>query len=108
MDASKYPRAEVIRMRDACQDKPREANYRISVMSVIMERAINLGWRADNPAKGVKKLKLGEGYRPWTRQEIESYFEYADAIGAMIVELALGTGQRPSDLPKNALGRLRW
>ena len=30
-------------------------------------------------------------------------FAYADAIGAMIVELALGTGQRPSDLPK-----MRW
>ena len=103
MDASKYPRAEVIWMRDACQDRPREANYRISVMSVIMERAINLGWRPDNPAKGVKKLKLGKGYRPWTQQEIESYFQHADPIGAMIVELALGTGQRPSDLPK-----MRW
>ena len=103
MDAAHYPRAEVLRMRDNCQDRPREANYRISVISVIMERAINLGWRSDNPAKGVKKLKLGKGYRPWSEEEIVRYFEFADPIGAMIVELALGTGQRPSDLP-----RMRW
>lgn len=55
-DASRYPRPEVIRMRDAHSDKAREANYLVSVMSVLMEHAIDLGWRNENPAKGVSKF----------------------------------------------------
>lgn len=102
-DASKFPRSEVIRMRDACIDRPREANYRLSVMSIVMEHAIDLDWRSDNRVKGVKKLKLGEGYKPWAPDQIERFREYADPISLLAFELALGTGQRPSDLV-----RMRW
>lgn len=102
-DATKFPRSEVIRIRDACIDRPREANYRLSVMSILMEHAIDLDWRSDNPAKGVKKLKLGEGYKPWTPDQIDCFREHADPIPLLAFELALGTGQRPSDLV-----RMRW
>lgn len=102
-DASRYPRPEVIRMRDAHSDKAREANYLVSVMSVLMEHAIDLGWRNENPAKGVSKFKLGAGYQPWSEIDIEKFRAVADPITRLIFELALGSGQRPGDLPK-----MRW
>jgi len=102
LDASRYPRSEVIRMRDANQYRPRRANYLIAVTSVLMEHARDLDWRNDNPAKGVKKLK-GGSYRPWTVVEIEKFRELATCMELLIFELALGTGQRPGDLTN-----IRW
>ena len=103
MDASRYPRPEVIRMRDENVYRPRRANYCVQVMSILMEHAIDLGWRHDNPAKGVKKLKGQGGYRPWTVAEIEAYRAAADQLGLLILELHIGTGQRPGDVTA-----MRW
>jgi len=103
MDASRYPRPEVIRMRDENAHRPRRANYCVQVMSILMEHAIDLGWRHDNPAKGVKKLRGQGGYRPWTETEIEAYRAVADDLGRLIFELHIGTGQRPGDV-----AAMRW
>ncbi len=103
MDASRYPRPEVIRMRDENARRPRRANYCVQVMSILMEHAIDLGWRNDNPAKSVKKLKGQGGYRPWRVNEIEAYRAAADQLGLLIFELHMGTGQRPGDVTA-----MRW
>ena len=103
MDASRYPRPEVIRMRDENVHRPRRANYCVQVMSILMEHAIDLGWRNDNPAKSVKKLKGQGGYRPWRMDEIEAYRASADQLGLLIFELHMGTGQRPGDVTA-----MRW
>ncbi len=70
-----------------------------------MNHAIDLDWRTDNPAKGVRKLKTGPGYRPWTPEEVEAYraanAERPEAL--LLFELAMGTGQRPGDLT-----RMKW
>ena len=104
-DASRYPRPEILRMLAANAHRPRTANYLLSLMVVLMNHAMDLGWRTDNPAKGVRKLKTGPGYAPWSAEQIEAFraanAEKPEAL--MVFELALGTGQRPGDLT-----RMRW
>ena len=62
--------------------------------------AIDLGWRADNPAKGVRKIKEGEGHKPWPEWAITAFRKHAKADALLVFELALGTGQRAADLIK--------
>lgn len=99
-DASRYPRSEALRMMAANAHRPRTANYLLSILIVLMNHAIDLDWRTDNPAKGVRKLKGGPGYRHWTPEEIEAFraanAERPEAL--LLFALALGTGQRPGDL----------
>jgi len=102
-NAERFPRREAIRMRDQNQHRKATANHLLQMLSVLMEHAINLDWRRDNPARGVKKLALGEGYRPWKEDEMEAFRAQADPIARLIFELALGTGQRPGDLVE-----MRW
>lgn len=104
-DASRYPRSEIMRMMNSNARRPRTANYLLSMMVILMNHAIDLEWRKDNPAKGIRKLKTGPGYLPWGEDQVEAYrkanAERADAI--LLFELALGTGQRPGDLV-----RMKW
>ncbi|MGB0661296.1 MAG: tyrosine-type recombinase/integrase [Mangrovicoccus sp.] len=99
-DTQKFQRKHAIAIQQANSDKPRTANYTLQVISVLFEFAIDLGWRSDNPAKGVRKLKEGEGHTPWPEWAIEAFRAHATPEAALLFELALGTGQRAGDLIK--------
>lgn len=97
-------RKDVIRARDANADAIRFANYIVQVVRILMEHAIDLGWRDDNPAKGVSLLKSEAAPRqPWPQQKIEAYRQEAGGHALLIFELCLGTGQRIGDVLK-----MRW
>ena len=67
-DASpaKMQRKDVIRLRDANAEKVYFANYALRVLRVLMELCVDLGWRDDNPAKGVAELKTDRKERGWS------------------------------------------
>jgi integrase len=103
---AKMQRKDVIRARDANARAKRFANYIVQVLRVLLEFAIDLGWREDNPAKGVEALRYEKTARqPWPVDLVEA-FRAAAPLGTRprtIFELGIGTGQRPSDLVK-----MRW
>ena len=97
-------RKDVIRARDANADTVRFANYIVQVVRILMEHAIDLGWRDDNPAKGVSLLKADTKPRePWPPEMIEKFRAAADGRARLVFELCLGTGQRIGDVLK-----MRW
>jgi len=97
-------RKDVIRARDENAATMRFANYIVQVLSIIMEYAIDVGWRDDNPAKGVAKLQSdNEAREPWPAALIEAYRATADGRPLLIFELCLGTGARIGDVLK-----MRW
>jgi integrase len=85
---------------------PDTANRLLGLISTLMEQAIALGWRDDNPAFGVKRLKHhGTGFATWAETDIAAYRAYYP-LGTrerLVFELALGTAQRRGDLV-----RLGW
>ena len=99
-------RKDVIRLRDQNAEKPYFANYAIKVIRILMEHCIDLGWRSDNPAKGVSLLKVQTDPRlPWPPSLITA-FRKAAPLGTrerLLMELCLGTGQRIGDVLK-----MRW
>jgi integrase len=100
-DPRAYKRRHVIEMRDSQAHRIRFANYAVSVMSILMEHAIDIGWRKDNPAKGVHKLKdrnKPEANSPWSDEARAAFEANAGPRARLIYELCIGTGQRIGDV----------
>lgn len=106
-DTSRLSRKDVIAAMEANKARVRFANYIPQVMSILMEHAIDLGWRADNPAKGVRKLKTPETKRqphlPWPDAAVALWRSKAEPLPLLIFELGVGSVQRPDDWTK-----FRW
>ena len=102
----KMQRKDVIRARDTNAKTVRFANYVVQILRILFEYSIDLGWRSDNPAKGVSAVASeGEAREPWPAHLIAAYRATAP-LGSrerIIFELGVGTGQRPGDLVK-----MRW
>lgn len=97
-------RKDVIRARDANAKTLRFANYIVQVLRILLEHSIDIGWRTDNPAKGVHLLKSEAAPREaWPTDKIEAFRAVATGRTLLIFELALGTGQRIGDVL-----RMRW
>jgi hypothetical protein len=60
----------VRKIRDGMQDKPGKANNWLAVFKALMSFAAVNDWRDDNPAAGIKALKLGE-HEPWPADVLE-------------------------------------
>lgn len=101
-DVRHMTRRDVIAARDANLHRTRFANYIPQVLSVLIEHAIDLGWRSDNPAKGVRAVKTPEDRRqphlPWSDAAVRKWRADAAPLPRLIFELGVGTAQRPGDL----------
>ena len=104
IDPAKVQRRHVIAWQSENAETLRFANYLVQIIRILMERAIDLGWRSDNPAKGVAMLK-GDKPAPkaWPLDLIAAYRAEASGQARLIFELCLGTGQRIGDVL-----RMRW
>ena len=99
---ARLKREHIIAARNANAAKSGVANQIVAVLSALMKHAIDLGWRADNPARGVKALPGGPGRQPWTPTQIANYRATAKGPARAAFELCLGTGQRIGDVLRMA------
>jgi len=53
------------------------ANRILGLISLIMDHAVAVGMRPDNPAHGIKRLRhKSEGFATWSEYDIEAYRAY--------------------------------
>jgi integrase len=88
----------VISLRDTRADTPADANNLIRTLSALMGWASLRGWRGDNPCTRIPKLKIGEGWSPWSWEAIDHFRGTASPRMWQAAALALYTGQRLSDV----------
>lgn len=70
----------------------------------MMEYAIDIGWRDDNPARGVLLLKSNTEPRvAWPDDKIDAFREVAGDRARLVFEFCLQTGQRIGDVLE-----MRW
>lgn len=89
----------VKRLRDAMQETPGKANNWLRVFRTIMRYAAENDWRADNPAAGIKALKIGE-HEPWPAEVLERALDAATPMTRLAIVLGLCTGARIGDAIK--------
>ena len=106
-DMTKLARKDILAAMEANRSRIRFANYIPQVVSVLCEHAIDLGWRSDNPAKGVRRLKTPMSkerpHNPWPDNAVAKWRSEAEDIPRLIFELGIGSVQRPGDWPN-----FRW
>lgn len=94
------PRPFVFALQEKYAATGRKANYIISMLRILMQFAVDMGYRNDNPVSKPGRIKEGDGHRPWEEYEIEAFrrrfpepcFERA------AFELLLNTAQRGGDV----------
>src|SRR5262249_48325849 len=95
-------REHVVKLLAARASTPATANALRRSWRALMRHAVEIGMRADDPTRDVRKVPTakGEGYHSWTEGEIEQ-FERHHPIGSrarLAFALLLYTGQRRSDV----------
>lgn len=104
LPVSGIQRKDVIRAQAANAKTVRFSNYIVQVLRILLEYSIDLGWRSDNPAKGVElDTTKSQPREAWPPAMIDDYRAVATGRALLIFELCLGTGQRIGDVL-----RMRW
>jgi integrase len=101
--AADLQRQHVIRLMTARAGRPESANGLRKVLRAMMQHAVDIGLRRDDPTRDVKAIRIRTaGYHSWTESEIER-FEQQHPIGSMprlALALLLYTAQRKADAIK--------
>jgi integrase len=99
LPVDKMQHHHVVRARDDNADTLRFANYIVQVLRILFQHSMGLGWRNDNPAKGVSLLISDRAPRmAWPPEAIAAYRANATGRARLVFELCLGTGQRIGDV----------
>lgn len=71
------------------------------MLVILCEHAIDLGWIANNPAKGVRALKTPQHRKkehlPWPDWAVDKFRAEAGDLPRLIFEIGVGSVQRPGD-----------
>lgn len=88
-------------LRDRKSDKKGSANNRLKAMRQVFKWGVAKEYVPLDPAREVARFEIGgEGFRPWTLEDVEQ-FEKRHPIGTrarLALALLLYTGQRRSDV----------
>jgi integrase len=110
MSMATLERRHVVRMRDTKAATPIAARAFLRCLRFLVQHAIALGIREDDPTAGVRvKLPKSDGIRTWTEDEI-ARFEAVHPVGTkprLALALLLGTAARRSDVVKLGRGHVR-
>lgn len=101
-DVRRLERRHVIAAMEANKARARFAASIPSVLSVLCEHAIDIGWIKENPAKGVRKLEIPKDRKrphlPWTDEAVAKWRQNTSGRALLAFEIGIGTAQRPGDL----------
>lgn len=93
----------VRKMVDNRASKPAAANHWLDMVGMLMRFAVDIGWRNDDPTRGVRKVRTNSaGYHSWTEEEI-ARFEARHPLGGkarLAFDLLLYTAQRGFDVAR--------
>jgi len=93
-------RDNILRMMGKLE-KPGSANRLRKVLRAMMQHAVDIGMRSDDPTRDVKAVRIkSDGYHSWTEDEI-AQFEDKHPVGSkarLAQALLLYTGQRRADV----------
>jgi integrase len=94
-------RQHIVKLMGALTDRPQAANQLRKILRALMQHAVEIGLRTDDPTRDVKLIRVkSDGFHSWTEGEINQ-FETRWPIGSrerLALALLLFTGQRRSDV----------
>jgi integrase len=92
---------EVRRLMQAKADAPAAANNLLRMIRLLMQHAVQFGWRTDDPTRDVRPIRRKtEGFATWEEDDIARFraFHGEGTRARLALELLLATGQRRGDV----------
>jgi integrase len=99
--AALLQREHVVRLIAGRADKPRTANALRNALRTLMQHAVEIGMREDDPTHAVRAVPVkGDRYHSWTEAEILQFAQHhpVHSRARLAFALLLYTGQRRSDV----------
>lgn len=87
-------RPHVVKLLEPLADRPSARNNRLRMLRMLLNHAIEIGWRQDNPTSAIRKMRTGsQGFHTWTDAEIAKFFAHHEigTIAHTAVTLMLHT-----------------
>ncbi|MBK0327349.1 tyrosine-type recombinase/integrase [Rhodobacteraceae bacterium F11138] len=76
-------RPHVVKLLEPLADRPSARNNRLRMLRMLLNHAVEIGWRSDNPTTAIRKMRTGsQGFHTWTEAEIEKFFTHHE-IGTL-------------------------
>lgn len=101
-DPTTMTRDAVVQFLSIYNDRPPTKRATLRVLHMILERAIHMGWRTDNPSRGIKIRVPKTKVAIWEQADVDVYVKVARDMGlasiALIVLLEWEIGQRLTDV----------
>ncbi|MEO1952977.1 tyrosine-type recombinase/integrase [Thioclava sp.] len=95
-DVRDMTKAHVRAMQQKLAETPRQADWFVQIIRILFNFAIKkLDWKLTNPAEGLDLFGKQREFEPWPEWMVEKAADAPETVRT-IVELILGTGQRPS------------
>ena len=91
-------------------ETPQAANNLLDRLKVLLDIAVRLGWRKDNPARFVEAYETGsQGHYTWTEEDIQKYYarHQPGTLAHTAMTLMLNTGAARSDAVGLGRGNLK-
>jgi integrase len=108
MPAAALRREHVVRLM--AKRKPNAANRLRKIIRAMMQHAIEIGMRKDDPTLAVRQIKIkSDGFHSWTEAEIDKFVERhpAGSKARLAFALLLYSGQRRSDVVRMGRQHIR-
>jgi integrase len=94
-------RRDIYTLLDQMSTTPVAANFMLAVLRTLLEFGVPRGYLPDNPAIGVRRLKVEDsGHAPWPEGGYSFVMQHAPTHLRRMAFLGRATGQRISDLVK--------
>lgn len=92
-------RRHVVEIRDAIRDTAGARNNVTKAISAMFAWAIEAGIATDNPATGIKRMKSGDGFHAWTRDEVNQFLDHhpEGSMARRAINIFLFSGLRLAD-----------
>jgi integrase len=99
--AADLQRQHIVKLMSTLSDRPQAANQLRKILRALMQHAVEIGMRCDDPTRDVKAMRIkSDGFHSWSETEIEQFQAYWP-IGSrerLAFALLLFSGQRRSDV----------
>ena len=100
-DVARLTQSDIYDAMEKNRHRVRFANYIPTAISMLSHLAVRKHWRADNPAIGIKPLKVPKAkqkpHEPWPDWAVAKLRTEASPIARLIFEIGIGSVQRPGD-----------
>lgn len=101
-DPTRLQRPDIEAFLSHFNDKPTTKKHTLKALRLIMDQAIALRWRLDNPCTGIRVKAAVSKATIWEQSDVDAYVTAATEVGrpsiALIVLLVWEIGQRITDV----------